>query len=331
MKKFAYTLAALALMATANLSAQVSENCGHTAPATDNTVHTQVVGDAIWTSAPVLSTQGSFPNTEYIITKVGTSAQNNTANGDVIIGASIDGLVHPSRLSRYGITLAANDTFAMTAIGYDLVGIREVVNKLLNGIISATGMPCCDLINAIPESNGFCTQLTSLGITSGDDINNINQVLDVFDAFNGTGSQLSIKTLGDKIEWINTQGQSLVFPAECGRNDLPICYGFNLDQKNKYVVGSIVAVQTLNAVTNFVVFPNPSNNGLANVLIQTTETTELQVNVYNALGQRVAQNNLGVVAGERSVTINTAELTAGMYVIELTDGTNKESQKLIVR
>ena len=330
MKKFAYTLATVALMASTAF-AQHYTSCGYNAPVTENILKTSPVALTGYTEATNLTTAGTFPNVEYLVTKVGTSAGGNAANGDVIIGSTVNGVFQPSQMNRYGITLADGDTFAITAFGYSLTNMQGLVERLLTGTLPLVGTSCCTVIGAIPEANNFCGSLANNNITRGSDMQNISQVLTLFDALNGANSQLSIKTLAERIEWINTQGNTPIFPAACGRNDLPICFGTSIGASTKYVVGEPIGVKGLNANTNFVVFPNPTNAGNAQLMIDASEAIDLQVNIYNTLGQRVQQQNLGTVQGQISIALNTMDFTAGLYMVELTNGEQKQVQKLIIR
>lgn len=334
MKKFAYALLPFAFAQAA--FAQSTSCTGVTAPATQNAFHPTPIGGVIWTPAPPMATTAvALPNTEFVVTKWNTAALDGSGNvdttgggGNVIIGADADGIFDPSTMVRYGISLSAGDTFEVTAVGYDLQQVKTIVTKLLTGTTS-TGATCCQVINLLPDAAGFCDSLANAGITSANDVNSIVEVINVFDAF--STRQLSVEDLISSMATVNSQGNSPLFPTECGRNDLPICYGINGGSRYKYVASSTIAVQRLSEVSNFMVFPNPTDKGEVNVLVETQATTDLSLRVYNLLGETVAQNNLGSVSGKVTLTVATNHLAAGMYIVELTDGKNKESQKLIVR
>ena len=70
----------------------------------------------------------------------------------------------------------------------------------------------------------------------------------------------------------------------------------------------------LNALS---IFPNPANE-VANVSLALTETSTVTISVVNALGQSVAVQNLGLVNGTQNVQVNTSNLEAGMYLVNVT-------------
>lgn len=337
MKKFTYTLLAFAALQSSALFAQSTSCSGVTAPETTNTFDSVAVGGTIWTPAPTITTAAvGLNNTEFVVTKWGVPARDGAGNidttgggGNVIIGADADGIFDPSTMSRYGISLMAGDTFEVTAVGYNLSQVKTIVTTLLNGTIPATGATCCAVINALPDAGGFCDSLSNAGIAGANDVNSIIDVIEVFDAF--SARQLSVEGLIASMATVNTQGTSSFFPTECGRNLLPICYGINKNRRQKFVASSTIAVQRLSEVSNFIVFPNPTDKGFVNVMVETQTSADLSLRVYNLLGEMVSENNMGNVTGQVTLTVSTNQLAAGMYIVELTDGKNKQSQKLIVR
>lgn len=336
MKKFLYSLAAVALLGTAATAQNgESENCGFTKPQILNNMElgtADYIGGAVWSTAPTLRSIGdgntAFPTTEFLITMGNYRGSNPlTANGDfTILGSSIDGIFNPGYISRYGISLNIGDTLRTVAIGYDINQIRNLVDSLLTGSNAQTS--CCNVVDLV--SPGFCTTLAQSNIESGADINNLSQVLDVFDLF--STDPLTINGLISSMTTVNNAASFLT--GGCGGSLMPICFGVRAHAYHHYEITNLnvppVAVQALNEVTNFVVFPNPSSNGSVNVLVETAKTTDLQVNVYNALGQRAVSQNLGAINGQHSITVNTANLSAGVYMVELTDGTNKQVSKLVI-
>ena len=68
-------------------------------------------------------------------------------------------------------------------------------------------------------------------------------------------------------------------------------------------------------------YPNPVNNVLH---IDLNSAKETQVEVYNVLGKRVISKTI-----HNSSTINTEQLTDGIYILRLTQGNSTISKKLI--
>ena len=332
MKKLLYSLATIALLGSTTATAQTTlgDTCTYTVPRIQTTtVHTgtaaDTIGGGVWSQIAELQAQNGtvFPTTEFLILKKDAST---TADQYPILGASINGVFHPANLNN-GSALQPGDELVLVALGFNLPQIKNLVNRLLTGS-NAGGTPCCNIVNLASE--GFCNIVRNdMNIHSGDDVRDLAQVLSIFDLFSEPGETLNIASLHASMGTVNGVGSIL---GTCGAEFIPLCYGVDYSQTYKYVISANgVAVNKISDVASFVIFPNPTNLGTVNVTLETTKATDLQVNIYNALGQRLQSENLGSVEGQRNVSVSTANLPAGIYAIELTDGTNRQSQTLIVQ
>lgn len=338
MKKIALSLAAVAALGFSTASqAQVTECSGVTAPAIETGFSATEVGGAVETVVPTLTTTAvNLTHTQFIITKKGQPAlasdgtvdTTGSAFGsftDVIMGADDDGVFNPGNHTRYGYTFAPGDTLELTAVGFNLGQLRRLVQAILQGS-TPTGATCCQVIDLIEEARGFCGTLSNIGIVDSNAIVSLAEVLDVFDAF--SDRQLSIRGLLSNMSLVNNSASSL--PAACTDGQTPICYGIDLNARYGYKMGQTVSIEQMNDVSTFAVFPNPVANGVLNVLVDSKIAQDFTITVYNTLGQAVAQEQLGVVEGARTTQINTANLSSGMYFVELSDGQNRQIRKVSV-
>ncbi|MCH2044110.1 MAG: T9SS type A sorting domain-containing protein [Saprospiraceae bacterium] len=275
---------------------------------------------------------------EYIITKKGVAALNDLGNpdttgggGDVIVGTDPDGMFRIEQVTRYGITIAnPNDSFQILPVVYKLEQIQNLADAILNGSIDAS-TTCCQIFGPplIPEAAGFCDSVTNANIQNGSDIQSLNDVLTIFDAF--STAQLSVEGLASILGQIN--GYASVIPTTCGKNELPLCYDMTIDQRYTYYVASslgTVSAGKIQNLNNFNVYPNPSLSGQAiNLEVETMNTMELNAQVFNVLGELVYAENLGTVNGK--VNAQLPALESGVYVVELSNGNDKEVRRLIVR
>ena len=341
MKKFSlYVLLFCLNLLSSGLFAQPQTSCsGVTAPEAQNAIYGTEIGATIWTPAPTLAINAvGLSNVEYLIVKVGTCALDSArvacdptaGGGDVIIGSDADGIFDPGTLNRYGVTIQAGDTFGIVAVGYDLAQVKGLLNQLLTGTINSSGYPCCDIFDLQAATAGFCDTLNNNGITGQNDINNLGDVLDVFDAF--TDAQLSVNALASYMLEVNNQA-GLLAGVGCATTTAGgdiICYGMNPNAVYKYVAASNVAVNMTPTVANVEMFPNPANTEVT-LQIATESASEITVNVYNAIGVKISTDNLGVVNGNYTFTKSITGFASGMYLVELTNGKNSQTQKLIVR
>lgn len=291
------------------------------------------------TVAPPLGVNASpdLPNVEYLITKRGTSSldQNNQPTGqDIVIGADVDGIFMPMDPTRYGVSLAVGDTFELTAIGYDLAQLQTLTDSLLNGN-NATGTPCCTLFNILatilnePSIANFCASVNNAGISGGGDVQDMNDVLTIFDAMSTTG-QISIESLIATIQLLNANGSA--FSMDCGgagSNNF-LSFGINPNKRYGYEMDQALVVQALNPITRFLMYPNPTSNHVQ-LHVTTDQTVELTVNIYDVLGQQVMSSDLGNIQGDYNTSLSVGHLTKGVYAVEITNGQDRQTYKLTVQ
>ncbi|MEM9918975.1 MAG: T9SS type A sorting domain-containing protein [Bacteroidota bacterium] len=212
------------------LSAQVSLSCAGSTPSTMVAPTNSVVCNTTVVSS---NNSNNPPVVEYIITDPNTLADDfvdddndpSTAPvaqmlGPAIIGTSISTTINPT---NFGLT--AGDQFIVTAVNYDLGQIQSLIDAIYNN--SFLFVPCCTVVGAVLP--GFCADLMAAGISQGSDIQNLNDLLTVFDQFNPVpGSTNSIEGFIGRINDLNSNASQV--PNACGGNQLPICYA--IDQGN---------------------------------------------------------------------------------------------------
>ncbi len=298
------------------------------------------------TPAPTLSVSASsnLPNVEYLITKRGTPAMFNDGSapdttgggGDVIIGGDADGILSPASLSRYGVTLADNDIFDLTAIGFDLQVMQNLTDSLLNGYaLNGSSLdPCCNLFFFMsiglgqPSVAGFCDSVNNAGISTGADVVGIEQVLDIIDAFS-TG-EASVESMIYTMGIINTNGNSI--SVDCGGTGTQnfVAYGINNAAQYSYTVNDPLSVQKISAVSRFIVFPNPAQDQVQ-LNITTDIAVDMHVRLVNNLGQSVYSSSLGLIEGNFSKQLSFDNLASGLYTIVLSDGRQQTASLLQIR
>jgi hypothetical protein len=81
--------------------------------------------------------------------------------------------------------------------------------------------------------------------------------------------------------------------------------------------GGFTGVEEVSAIESASVYPNPATD-MTNIEFNVTSTSAVTVQVINALGQVVYNNDMGDVNGAQKVQVNTADLEAGMYLVQIT-------------
>jgi hypothetical protein len=306
------------------------------------------IGANMWTGLPPMATTAvGLPNTEYLVIKKGLCAKDAGGNCDttgnylnlgpeagyVIVGTDANGDFDPFSMNRYGISIQPGDTFGVVAVGYNLNQVKGLVNQILTGSILGTSppSPCCAIFNLQSATLGFCDTLRGAGISSQYDVRGLSEVLTVFDAF--ASSELSVKSLLFYLSTVNSNTySSLLNSAGCGNltDNVLICYGIDADNVYWYKSVVNVSVESVERVAQISIYPNPTSEDI-NIRIESAQSQELTLNLYNGLGQRVYQSVLGNVQGTVTVQAPTSTLSAGIYMAEITNGKNSQTQKVIVR
>lgn len=80
--------------------------------------------------------------------------------------------------------------------------------------------------------------------------------------------------------------------------------------------------------TSFSVYPNP-NNGSFNVKINNTSDKDIKISVFDMRGRSVYANNYQSNS-DFNETINLGTVQSGMYMLQVTDGVNTQTKKIIV-
>jgi hypothetical protein len=86
-------------------------------------------------------------------------------------------------------------------------------------------------------------------------------------------------------------------------------------------VNNFLSNVSLNKVA-FKMYPNPANGNT--LFIESSNGASMDVTIYSTLGQRVIEKN-GV-----SSSMNIASLDTGIYIVQITQGSNVQTRKLIV-
>jgi hypothetical protein len=85
--------------------------------------------------------------------------------------------------------------------------------------------------------------------------------------------------------------------------------------------------ETIELVT---IYPNPTSNSCG-IKFNVNQTKTLAVNVFNIIGEKVQtiQKNI-YEEGEHEVKLNTSNLSNGLYIVQINDGTRAINKQLII-
>ncbi len=76
------------------------------------------------------------------------------------------------------------------------------------------------------------------------------------------------------------------------------------------------------------VYPNPASD-IVKFSLNINETKDLQINIVNVLGQKMASRNYGRTSGAQNISLNVSDYPKGIYIVELiADGVQVKKQFL---
>ncbi len=84
-----------------------------------------------------------------------------------------------------------------------------------------------------------------------------------------------------------------------------------------------------NAIEFTDVFPNPANTN-ANISFNLKTANEVQLVIYNVLGESLQTQTINAISGKNQATLNVENLPAGIYTIQLHTGSETTNQQLVV-
>ncbi len=109
-------------------------------------------------------------------------------------------------------------------------------------------------------------------------------------------------------------------------NPVGVCWTFDTCESC-----ATVSTNELNTVAqNLRVYPNPADEVL-NIQFDAMNTQSLNIAVINSVGKMVFEQNLGVVSGQRNITIDTDLFASGIYNVVLSNGFSNQNVKVLVK
>ena len=88
--------------------------------------------------------------------------------------------------------------------------------------------------------------------------------------------------------------------------------------------------EAVNPMTSTRVYPNPATDML-NIEVNASQDSEMSINVFNLMGQKVMSENTNVSTGMNTRSINTSNLTSGIYFVTVKANGFENTMKFIVK
>jgi len=98
---------------------------------------------------------------------------------------------------------------------------------------------------------------------------------------------------------------------------------------NKELVLSVGIRENKGSFEMHSIYPNPSK-GSAYLVFSTEQSKNIEINVFSMLGNRVYKANTATNVGLNTVQIDLGNLENGVYLVQISDGSQTTTQKLIL-
>lgn len=83
-------------------------------------------------------------------------------------------------------------------------------------------------------------------------------------------------------------------------------------------------------LTEFNVYPNPTNGPIAISYEATDPTQVMNLKIYNLIGQEMYKESFAPASGIRKVELQLDDYPKGIYMIEISDGQKKRIKRISV-
>lgn len=109
-------------------------------------------------------------------------------------------------------------------------------------------------------------------------------------------------------------------------NPVTVCWTYDTCE----ACAPIFVNENVGSVSDLTVYPNPAED-ILNVQFVAAVAQQMTVRMVNGLGQVVVEENLGQVSGQKVLTINTSGLSAGVYSLSLSNGSQSQLVTVMIK
>jgi hypothetical protein len=109
-------------------------------------------------------------------------------------------------------------------------------------------------------------------------------------------------------------------------NPVGVCWTFDTCES----CATVSTNELTSVAQNVRVYPNPAGEVL-NIQFEAMKSQSLTISIVNSLGQKAFEQNLGVVTGQRNISIDTDRFASGVYNVVLSNGYNNQNTMVIVK
>ena len=134
---------------------------------------------------------------------------------------------------------------------------------------------------------------------------------------------------------VHSKDYTFTLPAEWNENNIHII-GMMMDPAGRVDNASKSGIDGLVSLTDleqtfkgFSIYPNPATT-VATVEIQLEATSDVQLRLIDMSGKEIAARNYGALEISSTIQLNTIDLNAGVYLVELTVNGQRMTKRLVI-
>lgn len=135
---------------------------------------------------------------------------------------------------------------------------------------------------------------------------------------------------------VHAKTYTFTLPVEWDENEIHII-GLLIDPTGKIDNASKSGIDGLSSSVSdleqnfkgFTIYPNPAST-VATIEIQLNETADVEVRLIDMSGKEIAARNYGALTTTSSISINTTDLNAGVYLVEVTVNGQRMTRRLVI-
>jgi len=293
-------------------------------------VITNATYDAALTSFPGF---GGFPSVIFNRSEIldpgdivapSISAMNETAAIVVDLSAEEDGLSFTPkvRVTFSEDAAAANYNFSVVLTEDDLSSDLTSWNQANNYAGGAVGpMGGWELFGTSVPSTAWPYDHVGRGLVGG--YNGIEGTTG--DYLAGEGETVELPSFTMDASWVKENMHVVAIVTNAQGNIVnAISYSYEDALANEFT-----SVKEIEDASLASVYPNPVSD-VANIIVDTKETSDVTLEIIDMMGKTVAKRNLGTISGKRTVNVDVNDLTNGVYLFKVNAGQFFSSKKVMV-
>jgi PKD repeat protein len=211
-----------------------------------------------------------------------------------------------------------------TNIQYNTIGCYDVTLVATNANGTDVETQVCYIdVDCANFQVGFAYTATDLDVQ----FTNLSTYCESYDWDFGDGN---ISTLSDPSNTYLIPGTYLVdligyddctLLADFAAYNITVAFGVN---------SSNVGISEVAEIYNMRVHPNPSS-GLFTLDFDVNGSEDVSVVVYNTLGQKISNQNFGTVEGKFTSDIDLTQMSAGLYMMQVSVGNSVQTKRIMVK